>query len=265
MTTGLPRRISSFRSRLFVTYAVPQPSLTMSMWSPATSRMSSHARGPRPLSRTCVRPPSRRMPMSKSGIELLQLLGRGCLDVVVERIAVRVDADGERPEVLDAELPQALRHELLPRDFLDLLDLRGLERGRTPDDGEVDHAVLAHRLDGIVGKAALAADRADAVLRAERLGEAHHARARRRADADLLVAAVVELPDARRGVQEERAGEIHRRLDSLVEDADLRAVADADDVPLHGHLVAGAELQDLGFVRDRESDFVGRHRHASRS
>src|SRR6201997_1114376 len=153
MMTGLPRRTSSLRRRLAVTYAVPQPSFTMSMCSPATSRMSSHARGPRPLSRTCVRPPSLWMPMSKSGIELLQLLGRGCLDVVVERVAVRVDADRERAEVLDAELPQALGHELLPRHFLDLLDLRGLERRSAADDGEVDHAVLAHRLDGVVGEA----------------------------------------------------------------------------------------------------------------
>src|SRR5215470_3873195 len=111
MTTGLPRRIPSLRSRLFVTYAVPQPSLTMSMCSPAVSRTSSHARGPRPLSRTCVRPPSRVTPMSNSEtcIELLQLLRRGRLDVVVERVAVCVDADRERAEVLDAELPEALR------------------------------------------------------------------------------------------------------------------------------------------------------------
>jgi hypothetical protein len=39
-------------------------------------------------------------------------------------------------------------------------------------------------------------------------------------------------------VQEERAGEIHRRLDSLVEDPDLRAVADPDDVALDRDLVA---------------------------
>src|ERR1700758_1871764 len=147
MMTGLPRRTSSLRWRFDVTYAVPQPSLTMSMCSPATSRMSSHARGPSPLSRTCVRPPSRAMPMSKTGIELLQLLRRGCLDVVVERVAVRVDADGERPEILDAELPQAFGHELLPRDLLDLLDLRRLERRRAADDGEVDHPELVHRLD----------------------------------------------------------------------------------------------------------------------
>ena len=91
---------------------------------------------------------------------------------------------------------------------------------------------------------------------AERLGEAHHARARRRADGDLLVAAFADLADARRSVQQERAAQVHRRLDALVEDADLRAVADADDVALDDHLVAGAELEDLALVGDREGDFV---------
>src|SRR6266545_3498572 len=139
---------------------------------PPVSNIPSMSRRFRPLSMTCVSPswrglPGRggrsRKPSLKAGIELLQLLvGRG-LDVVVERVAVRVDADRERAEVPDAELPEALRHQLLPGHLLDLLDR-------------------------LVREAALAADRANAVLRAERLGEAHHARARRRADADLLVA-----------------------------------------------------------------------------
>src|SRR5215471_13621625 len=149
--------------------------------------MSSHARTPSPLSSTCVRPPSRLMPISKAGIELLQLRLGTSLDVAIERPAVRVDADGQRAEVLDAEAPEALGHELLPRDFLDFLDLGRLERSRSADDREVHHPEALHRLDGGVGEAALAADRAHAVLLAERLGEAHHSRARRRADADLLV------------------------------------------------------------------------------
>src|SRR5437762_9244439 len=130
MTTGFSRRTSSLRARFCVTTAVPQPSLTIEMWSPATSRTSSHARGPRPLSRTCVSP----WCGSKSSIELLQLLLRALLDVVEERVAVGVDADRERAEILHSELPEALRHQLLPGDFLDLLDLRGLERGRAADD-----------------------------------------------------------------------------------------------------------------------------------
>src|SRR6266700_257731 len=153
--------------------------------------MSSHARGPSPLSSTWVRPPSRLMPRSKSGIELLQLLLGSGLHVVVERVPVRVDADGERAEILDAELPEAFGHELLPDNLLDLLDLRCLERRSPADDGEIDHAQPAHRFDRLVREAALAADRADAVLLAERLREAHHPGRRRRADADLLVASVL--------------------------------------------------------------------------
>jgi hypothetical protein len=60
-------------------------------------------------------------------------------------------------------------------------------------------------------------------------------------------------------MQEERSGEVHRRLDPLVEDPDLRPVADPDDVPLDDHLVARVELQDLRGVRDRERDVVRRH------
>src|SRR3954447_1653720 len=160
----------------------------MSMYSPLVSSTSSHARGPKPLSITWVRPPSRRRSRkSEPGKELLQLLGRGGLDVVVERVAVRVDADRERAEVLDAELPEALGHELLPHHLFDLLDLRRLERRGPADDREVDHAELLHRLDRLVGEPAFAADRAHAVLRAERLRESHHAGRRRGPDADLLV------------------------------------------------------------------------------
>src|SRR4026207_1305314 len=81
----------------------------------------------------------------KPGIQVLQSLLRRLLDVVEERRAVGVDADGERAEILDAELPEALGHELLPGDLLDLLDLRGLERRGAADDGEVDHPEPLHR------------------------------------------------------------------------------------------------------------------------
>src|SRR5260370_40368288 len=112
MTRGLSFSTSSFASRLPVPQAVPQPSLTMSMCSPAVSRMSAQARTPRPLSSTCVSPPSRDRPRSKAGIELLQLLGGRSLDVVEERVAVLVDAERERAEIFDAELPEALGHEV---------------------------------------------------------------------------------------------------------------------------------------------------------
>src|SRR6266550_8784777 len=148
----------------------------MSTNSPAVSKRPSMSRMFIPLSSTWVRPSVRglpgragtpRNPSLKPGIELLQFLLRGCLHVVVERVAVRVDADGQRAEVLDAELPQALRHQLLPRDLLDLLDLRGLERGGAADDREVDHAELPHRFDRLVGEATLTADRAHPILGAE--------------------------------------------------------------------------------------------------
>src|SRR5581483_3358048 len=125
----------------------------MSMYRPLVSSRSSHARGPSPLSRTWVRPPSREMPRSRPwlesepGIQLLQLPPGARLDVAVKRVAVRVDADGERPEVPDAELPEALGHQLLPRHLLDLLDLRRLQRRGAADDREVDHAEALHRLD----------------------------------------------------------------------------------------------------------------------
>src|ERR1051325_5856422 len=109
-------------------------------------------------------PPSRCRPRSKAGIESLQSSLRLFLDVVEERVAVRVDPDPERPEVLDAELPEALGHQLFPGDLLDLLDLRRLEGRRAADDREIDHAMAPHRLDRVVGEAALPADRAHAVL-----------------------------------------------------------------------------------------------------
>src|SRR6266542_6812101 len=89
------------------------------------------------------------------------------------------------------------------------------------------HPMFPHRLDRLVREAALAADRAHAVFRAERLGEAHHARARRRANADRLVL-VADLLDAGRRVQQEGAVKVHRRLLALVEDPALRAAPDAD-------------------------------------
>src|SRR5581483_1081475 len=266
MTTRFSRSTSSLRSRFRVTYAVPQPSLTMSMWSPAVSRTSSHARGPRPLSSTCVRPPTRAMSRSSSetGIELLELRLCARLHVAVERVALRVDSDRERAEVLDAELPETLGHQILPCDVFDLRDLRRLESRRAADDREVDHPELRHRLDRIVGKAALAADRPHSVLPTERLGEAHHARTRRRADADLLVAAWCDLPHVRCRVEQKRPAQVERRLPALVEDPDLRPVPDADHLPLDDHLVARTQREDLLRVDDRERELVRRH-HAAPS
>src|SRR5205809_5224542 len=168
----------------------------MSTNCPAVSKSPSMSRRFRPLSITWVNPSARglpgragrsRNPSLKSGIDLLQLLLGAFLDVVEHRVAVTVDADDERAEVLHSESPEALGHQLFPGDLFDLLDLRRLQRRRAADDREIDHPVLAHRLDRLVGQAALAADRAHAVLRTEALREADHARRRRRAEADPLV------------------------------------------------------------------------------
>src|SRR6186997_1601115 len=238
---------------------------------PAVSNRPSMSRRLRPLSMTWVTPTSRgfpgragtpRKPSLKSGIELLQLRFRAVLDVVVEGVAVGVDADGEWAEVFDAELTEALRHQVFPGNLFDLLDLGRLERGGAADDREVDHPEPLHRLDRLVGEAALAADRADAVALAEPLGEAHHPRAGGGADADLLVPARPELAHVGRGVEQERAAQVHRRRGALVEDADLGAVADPDDVTLDDDLVAGTQLQDRRRIGDGEGDLV--HRHQTR-
>src|SRR5690349_24356244 len=130
----------------------------MSTKAPPVSNIPSMSRMPRPLSMTCVRPSIRGLPGRagrsrkpswnplEPGKDLLQSLVRLGLNVVVQRAAVRVDTDRERTEVLDAELPEALGHELLPDDLLDLLDLGRLERGGAADDREVDHPEPLHRL-----------------------------------------------------------------------------------------------------------------------
>src|SRR5437773_861113 len=102
----------------------------MSTYCPPVSNMPSISRKFMPLSITCVSPSVRGLPERggrsrnpcKPGIELLQLRGGRCLHVVVERVAAGVVADGVRAEVLHPELPEALRHQLLPGDLLDLLD-----------------------------------------------------------------------------------------------------------------------------------------------
>src|SRR4051794_16964957 len=64
-TTGMPcaRKRSSLGSRLPVASAVPQPSLTMSTLSPATSTSPSTCASDRPRSRTWVRPVARGLPL----------------------------------------------------------------------------------------------------------------------------------------------------------------------------------------------------------
>src|SRR5215510_8109021 len=131
----------------------------MSTKSPAESNMPSTSASVRPLSMTCVSPRSRGFdgrigrPRNSSTISkpfvdgFLEPLARLDLDVLVERLAVGVHPDDQRPEVPHAEQPQALGHQVLPLDPLDLLDLRRLERRGAADDRQVDAAVLAQRLE----------------------------------------------------------------------------------------------------------------------
>src|SRR5215471_19115000 len=104
-------------------YAVPQPSLTMSTKAPAVSKSCSMSRIPSPLSITCVSPSVRGLPGRagrsrnpswkplEPGKDLLQSLLGLVLNGLVETLAVGVDSDGERAEVLDPELPEALGHQ----------------------------------------------------------------------------------------------------------------------------------------------------------
>src|SRR5205807_9811292 len=99
----------------------------------------------------------------------------------------------------------------------------------------------------------------------EGLGEAHHPRARCRADAHRLVLAGPELADVWRRVQEKSAAQVERRLDALVEDPHLRAVADPDDVAVDGDEVAGAELADLLFGGRECQPVLGHQNSLSKS
>src|SRR5262249_34784822 len=143
----------------------------MSTYSPAVSKSPSISRRFKPLSITCVSPRSRGLPSrdgtfrkvcsSESCIDLLQLLQGTALDVAIPPATMGVDPDRERAEILHAELPEALGHELLPGDLLDRLDLGRLERGCPADDREVDHPEALHGFDRLVREASLAADRPD--------------------------------------------------------------------------------------------------------
>ena len=79
---------------------------------------------------------------------------------------------------------------------------------------------------------------------------------RRRADADLLVLSVRQLLHARRGVNADRPGEIRGRRNAFVEDADLRRVANAEDVAVDVDGVFELEVADVGFgERSLKGDF----------
>src|SRR5574337_18978 len=67
------------------------------------------------------------------------------VDVGVEAATGAVHRDLQRAEAANAELPQALRIEIVEVDVLARLDPRRLERGDAADDRKVDAAELAER------------------------------------------------------------------------------------------------------------------------
>src|SRR5579871_547988 len=105
----------------------------MSMYASADSIIPATPLIVMPLSITCVHPRSRGLagrigrPRNSSTISepfiegFLEPPARLDLHVLVERLAVGVHADDQRPEVADAKPPQAFGHQVLPLDLLDLL------------------------------------------------------------------------------------------------------------------------------------------------
>src|SRR4051794_29828366 len=127
-TTGIPwvRRRSSLGSRLPVARAVPQPSLTISTLSPATSTSPSTWASERPRSRTCVSPVVRGLPLRggrsrKPATPLLREV-RADDDHDLGPRAGRRGVDlVDRDHLLGADLPgHRLRLLLLARRVLDL-------------------------------------------------------------------------------------------------------------------------------------------------
>ena len=167
---------------------------------------------------------------------------------------MRVHGHYQGAEPPDAELPQALRHEVLELDLLDLLDLGGLQRRRAAGDRKVDPAELLQHRQGVRQQPALADDRADAVVVHQPAREAVHARAGGGADADLLIASGTELAHVGGGMDEGGAAQAHPGPLAAVEHRDLGGVPDADDVPVDAQLLPGAQLAQRVEVGDREAE-----------
>src|SRR5262245_19917902 len=107
-------------------------------------RATSNTAGPAGLLRPTVTRTVRRSATgsvdAEAGIGIRKVPLRLLSHVVVARGPVGVHCHEERAEVPDAELPEALRHQVLPVDRLDRLDLDRLDAGRPTDDGQVDRA-----------------------------------------------------------------------------------------------------------------------------
>ena len=64
----------------------------------------------------------------------------GMIDRVVQTSTVAVHRDQQRSEIVNAELPEAFRIEVIEVDVLDRVDPRRLQRRRAADDCEIDTA-----------------------------------------------------------------------------------------------------------------------------
>src|SRR5205085_1276193 len=131
-------------------------------------------------------------------------------------------------------------------DLLDLLDLHRLQRRGAADDRQVDAPVFFHLVDRVLEETGFADHRADAVLLDQAGIEPVHTRGGRGADANLFIFAIGKFFHAGRGVQADGAGQIRRRRDAFVENADLRGVPDAEDVTVDVDGIFELEVSDVG-------------------
>src|SRR5687768_5784131 len=67
-------------------------------------------------------------------------------DVAVDVAAAGIHGDGQGTERVDAELPEALRHQLFKVDGFDGFDLERLDPSGTADDRQVDPTVALEQL-----------------------------------------------------------------------------------------------------------------------
>lgn len=167
---------------------------------------------------------------------------------------VSVDSHYQRPEVLDAKLPEAFGHEVLPPDVFDLFDLHGLECCRAADDGQVGAAQFFHGLDARFEQSAFAYNCSDLVALKQAGYKAIHARAGCCSNGKLFVSSIRQFLDPRCCVQAHRASEVHGRVDAFIEDADLRSIADPKDRAADEYGILELESAYAGLVERRSQD-----------
>src|SRR5262245_62848575 len=96
-------------------------------------------------------------------IELLQdraqSVPRRRLKLIEQAVALAVDGDHERPQILDPQLDQPIvRDQVLPRHRDELLDRIRQQWAAAPEKRQIDAADLLHGVGALPVEAALAAD-----------------------------------------------------------------------------------------------------------